>query len=145
MNAKLKQERTEKTRLPLLPPVKKLDPRFGYKIFRGSKEHCFFRFLDNAWHDVLAEHDFGHSEAEVMEVIGHELGVNTGPAERQLRPTTELIIFGCCCAICDKDPALKAAARELAGQGFKVSHGYWPEHSAAEDARLEREMHMVST
>jgi hypothetical protein len=123
-----------------------LNQSFGYKTVIVEDGHpvtrCFFRFLAGAWHDVKAPHDFGHTEAEVLEVIEHELNFGSGlsglgSGEERI---AELIIFGCCCARCASRPELKAAARAMAAQGFNVSHGYWPEHVAAENARLESEM-----
>ena len=104
-----------------------LDTRFGYKVRKDGGDRCFFRFLNGAWHDVLAPHDVSYTAHSLQEILEHEL--------RQ----GQLVVFGCCCAHCASGAAgvaLRFKAAELAELGFCVSHGYWPEHAEAENRRL---------
>ena len=110
-----------------------LNWRFGYKtVSPTTGDRCFFRFLDGKWHDVRAPHDFGYLAPQAIEILGNEMqGGNV------------LMVFACCCTECTKNPQLKTALDQLLASGVPaddVTHGYWPEHTAAETKRFETEL-----
>ena len=122
-----------------------LNERFGYKTGSPSEPRCFFRFIrtldgdvkspgdhvPGKWHDVRAKRDFGYDAPAVIEILAHEM------------TCSQLMIFACCCAQCAGQPENRIALKKLLAAGVSlgdVTSGYWPEHEAAENQRLEFEM-----
>jgi len=109
-----------------------LDRRFGYKIrYKDGRESAFFRFdpQDDCWKTLLTKAPMYLSDANVKTVLEYEAK----------RTNTNIIIFACCCTKCST-PEARTASAELFNKMITVSHGYWPDHEAAENERIEREM-----